>query len=317
MNSIQKSRQENSPYLQALMLLAYALVGLAVCAFLAFGGVFAMYGMEIFRNPQILTGGDLKYRPVLQIFLFAQSVGLFLVPPFLLSLTEGQKSSQFYELKKPGFKPVGLVVLIMMFSMPFMEWTSLINQKMSLPDFLSGVERWMKESEESLKQTTLLLLKMDNTKDFLINIFLVALVAAVSEEFMFRGAVQRILIRIFNNTHVAIWASAFIFSAIHLQFYGFLPRFLLGAGFGYLYVWSGSLWCSILAHFLNNAFAVCQAYYMQQHNMPLDDADNTAHFPWYGYLISFIITIALFQIFKKQSKPALKQHESPFLNTEV
>ncbi len=307
MNSIQKSRQENSPYIHLLMLVAYAILGMIVCIVFAFGVLFAKYGMELFRNPLILTGGDIKYRPALQILLFAQSIGLFLIPPFLLSLTEGQRLNEFYGLKKPKFILWGLVILIMLFSMPVMEWTSLINLKMSLPGFLSGLENWMKQSEESLKQTTLLLLKMDGLKDFLINIFLIALVAAVSEEFMFRGAVQRTLLRMFKNAHIAIWASAFIFSAIHLQFYGFLPRFLLGAGFGYLYLWSGSLWCSILAHFLNNAIAVCQAYYMQKHNMPLDDVDNTAHFQWYGYLISFIITIALFQMFKKQCKPTLKQ----------
>ncbi|MGY4383357.1 membrane protease YdiL (CAAX protease family) [Pedobacter sp. UYP24] len=313
MNSIQKSRQENSPYLQLLMLVAYAILGMVICIILAFGVLFAIYGMELFRNPLILTGGDIKYRPALQILLFAQSAGLFLIPPFLLSLTEGQKLSVFYNIKQPGVKLGGLVLLIMLVSMPVMEWTALINQQMSLPGYLSGLENWMKQSEESLKQTTLLLLKMDSLKDFLINIFLVAFVAAISEEFMFRGAVQRTLIRMFNNTHIAIWVSAFIFSAIHLQFYGFLPRFLLGAGFGYLYVWSGSLWCSILAHFLNNAIAVCQAYYMQKHNMPLDEVDNTAHFHWYGYLISFMITIALFQLFKNQSKPTVKQPTTTLL----
>lgn len=293
--------------MQLLMLLAYALLGLIVCIFLAFGVIFSIYGMELFRNPQILVGTDIKYRPVLQIFLFAQSAGLFLVPPYLLSLTEGRKVSDFYGMKSPGLKLAGLVVLVMAVSMPFMEWTALLNQKMSLPGFLKGVENWMKESEETMKQTTLLLLKMDNLKDFFINIFLVALVAAVSEEFMFRGAVQRTLLRVFGNAHVAIWVSAFIFSAIHFQFYGFLPRLLLGAGFGYLYIWSGSLWCSILAHFLNNAFAVCQAYYMQKNNMSLTEADNTPHFLWYGYLISFALTIVMFLVFKNQNKPNLQE----------
>ncbi|MES2829107.1 MAG: CPBP family intramembrane glutamic endopeptidase [Bacteroidota bacterium] len=302
MSFIQKDREENSPYLQLLMIIFYALLGLLVCIIIAFGVAFAIYGKELFSNPDALQFTSIEYRPIFQLFLFAQSVGLFLVPAYLLSLTEGRPLNRFYGLKAPSIKMIGLVVIIMVVSAPLMEWSALINQKMALPGFLKGLEQWMKESEEALKQTTLLLLKMDTIADFLLNLFLVALVAAVSEEFIFRGAIQRTLTRLFRSSHAAIWVSAFVFSAIHMQFYGFLPRFMMGVGFGYLYVWTGSLWYSIIAHFLNNAVAVCQAWYMQRNNIPLTEADNTAHFAWYGYLISFILTLLAFQIFKKQAK---------------
>jgi membrane protease YdiL (CAAX protease family) len=301
MSFIQRAREENSPYLQLLMLIFYAILGLIVSFIFAFIALFAIYGMELVNNPAILVAPDLKYRPALQILLFAQSVGLFLIPPVLLAITEGRKVNGFYGLKLPKPKLLALVFIIMIVSTPVMEWATLINQQMKLPDFLKGVEEWMRRSEDSLMETTMLLLKMDTVGEFLLNLFLIALVAAVSEELMFRGALQRILGRIFNNPHAAIWCAAFVFSAIHMQFYGFLPRFLLGAGFGYLYLWSGSLWCSILAHFLNNAFAVCQAYYMQKHNVPLDQ-ENLSYFAWYGYVTSFALSILAFQIFKKQSK---------------
>jgi membrane protease YdiL (CAAX protease family) len=92
-----------------------------------------------------------------------------------------------------------------------------------------------------------------------------------------------------------------VFSAIHVQFYGFLPRMLLGAGFGYIYLWSGSLWYSMLGHFINNAYAVCAAFYMQKQNMDISKMDSVPQFAWYGYLISFALTILVFQIFKKQT----------------
>ena len=301
MNFIQSEREENSPYLQLLMLIFYAILGLIVCLILAFIVLFAMYGTELINNPAILVVPDLKFRPALQILLFAQSFGLFVVPPILLAITEGKNVKVFYGLKRPGLKLTVIVFVIMIFSAPLMEWAAVVNQKMELPHFLKGLEEWMRKSEDSLMETTMLLLKMSTVWELLLNIFLIALVAAVSEELMFRGALQRIFGRIFNNRHAAIWFSAFIFSAIHMQFYGFLPRFLLGAGFGYLYFWSGSLWYSILAHFLNNAFAVCQAYYMQKHNLPLD-TESTSYFAWYGYVISFTLTIIAFQLFNKQSK---------------
>jgi membrane protease YdiL (CAAX protease family) len=301
MSFIQNQRQENSPYLQLLMLVFYAVLGLIVCFILAFIVLFGMYGMELVSNPAILVAPDLKYRPALQILLFAQSVGLFLIPPILLAITEGKKVNGFYGLRLPRFKLIAIVIIIMVVSTPLMEWSTMVNQQMKLPNFLKGLEEWMRRSEDSLMETTMLLLKMNSIWELLLNIFLVAFVAAVSEELMFRGALQRIFSRIFNNPHIAIWFSAFVFSAIHMQFYGFLPRFLLGAGFGYLCLWSGSLWYSILAHFLNNAFAVGQAYYMQKQGLTLD-IENVNYFAWYGYVLSFALTIIAFHLFKKQSK---------------
>lgn len=187
--------------------------------------------------------------------------------------------------------------------MPVLEWVTLANQKMVLPDFLKSLEKWMRAKEDEAMNTTLLLLKMSTIKDLLINLFMIALLPGIAEELMFRGGVQRTANRMFNNQHVAIWLSAFIFSAIHVQFYGFLPRLLLGAGFGYLYYWSGSLWYSMLAHFLNNGYAVCAAYYMQKNDMSLDELDQTAYFAWYGYIVSFVLTALVFSYFKKRTLP--------------
>jgi membrane protease YdiL (CAAX protease family) len=46
-----------------------------------------------------------------------------------------------------------------------------------------------------------------------------------------------------------------------MQFYGFFPRFALGVLLGYMYLWSGTLWLPILAHFINNAGAVILTWY--------------------------------------------------------
>ena len=169
---------------------------------------------------------------------------------------------------------------------------------MVLPDFLHKIEQWMKEKEAIAMKMTIQLITVRSNFDFIVNLFMIAVIPAIGEELMFRGGVQRSLNRAFENPHLAIWLSAIIFSAIHMQFYGFVPRMLLGAGFGYLYYYSGSIWYAMLAHFINNAYAVCAAFYMQKHHMPLDKADEPIGFPWYGYLISAIITIALFKIFK-------------------
>jgi membrane protease YdiL (CAAX protease family) len=295
-------REENSPYMQLLMLLAYSILGLIVFTFIGLAGVYAVYGADAIQDA--IGMGDMKAVNigVLQIILISSSLGAFLAPTILLSITEGKKLSVFYGFKKPDIKLLAIVFLIMVVSMPVMEWMASINQKMDLPDSLKTIEEWMKEKEDDAMQTTMLLLTMHGIKQLLMNLFMIALLPAVVEELMFRGGVQRAFSRLFNNPHVAIWTSAFIFSAIHMQFYGFLPRLLLGAGFGYIYYYSGNLWYAMLGHFLNNAYAVCAAWYMQKNNIPLSATESTIDIAWYGYVISFILTVITFIYFKNTTK---------------
>ncbi|HCL05439.1 MAG TPA: CPBP family intramembrane metalloprotease domain-containing protein [Chitinophagaceae bacterium] len=295
-------QQENSPYLQFLMLLAFCILGFIVSSILAVVFVYALYGADTLSSMMSLSSGGTVNRGALQILLIVTSLGFFLVPPLLLSITEKKNPVAFYGLRRPDFKLFGVVFLIMLVSMPIMELTAMLNQKMVLPELLKPIEEWMKSKEDEAMQTTLLLLKMTSIKDFLMNLFMIALLPAVAEELMFRGGVQRTFTRWFNNPHVAIWTSAIIFSAIHMQFYGFVPRLLLGAGFGYIYYFSGNLWYAMLGHFLNNAYAVCAAWYMQKNNIPLSATDSPINIAWYGYIISFILTVMIFIYFKDLSK---------------
>eukprot|EP01132_Coremiostelium_polycephalum_P011462 gene11462-14044_t len=293
-------KPENSPYLQLLMLAAYALAGLIVCSILGVLIIIAGYGLDGLSN-NALSGQDLKYLNGLKIFQILSSIGLFLLPPIALAWEQSGALKSFYGFGKPKIGFLFLVFLIMVCAMPFMEWTALTNQKMAFPGFLKSIEEWMRAKEDQAMKMTILLLKVNSVWSFLLNLLMIALLPAVSEELMFRGGVQRSFSRMFNNHHIAIWATAFIFSAIHMQFFGFVPRLLLGAVFGYLYHWSGSLWYAMLGHFLNNAYAVCAAWYLQSKNIPLTDADDTFHFAWYGYALSFIVAIFLLRYFKTKT----------------
>ena len=298
MNFVTPNKEEINPFLQLLLLLFYAVVGGLVFGLLAVVIVLMMYGLGIVSNLDMLLAGDPKYIAGFKVIQILSSIGTFILPPIALALTERKKVTEFYLFKQPKFLLVVLVLAIMILSMPFMEWTVIWNQKMVLPDFLHKIEQWMKEKEAIAMKMTIQLITVRSNFDFIVNLVMIAVIPAIGEELMFRGGVQRSLNRAFENPHLAIWLSAIIFSAIHVQFYGFVPRMLLGAGFGYLYYYSGSIWYAMLAHFINNAYAVCAAFYMQKHHMPLDKADEPIGFPWYGYLISAIITIALFKIFK-------------------
>jgi membrane protease YdiL (CAAX protease family) len=298
MDFIRRYKEENSAYVQLLILTAYALTGLLISSIIGFIILLAMYGMEVISNPANLMGENLKYLNGLKMFQIISTIGLFLLPPLFLSVTEGRKVEEFYGFKKPVLTVLMMVFLIMLVSVPLMEYTAILNQKMTLSGWLKPVENWMRQKEDEMARTTVLLLTVRKPVDFLVNMLMIAVLPAIAEELMFRGGIQRAFTKMFNNPHVAIWITAFIFSAIHFQFFGFFPRLFLGALFGYIYFWTKSLWYTMFAHFLNNGYAVCIALYMQKHNMPLDAADSSTNFHWYGYLLSFIFTATLIYYFK-------------------
>lgn len=300
MDNIAGERSEISPLYQFLLLMVYAIAGVLVFSALSFAIIIPLYGPSVFSS---MLQGDASPNNLnaLKILQLASSIGLFLAPPIALALTERKKIGGFYSFKRPSLSLFAIILAIMVVSMPFMEWTMTINQKMALPEFLKPLEVWMRLKEDEAMKMTYLFLSGKSVLDYVYNLFLIALIPGIAEELMFRGGIQRTFSRMFGNPHVAIWLAAFLFSAIHVQFYGFLPRLLLGAGFGYIYFWSGSLWYAMFAHFLNNAYAVSIAWYLQRHNLPLDNADTPMNIPFYGYVLSVVLTIMLFFYFKKRS----------------
>ncbi|OEK05843.1 CPBP family intramembrane glutamic endopeptidase [Roseivirga misakiensis] len=156
----------------------------------------------------------------------------------------------------------------------FIEW----NANIKFPEFMSGFEDWARDLEDQLAESTEKFTNFQNFTQFLFGFVVIAILPGIGEELLFRGVLQNSLHRWTKNAHVAIWVSAFIFGAIHLQFYGLVPRMLLGAVFGYLYFWSGNIWYPIISHIANNGFAVIAVYYSQ-----VDDTapnlDDTEAFP--------------------------------------
>jgi hypothetical protein len=138
-----------------------------------------------------------------------------------------------------------------------------------------------------------------------VNLIIVALLAAVGEELLFRGAMQNIIIEWTKNKHTAVWITAILFSAMHAQFYGFLPRMLLGVVLGYLYIWSGSLWLSMLFHFLNNGLAVLFSYLIGKGTISeTAETVGAGDTPVYFVLLSLVVSAGLmFVIYKNRPSP--------------
>ncbi len=208
---------------------------------------------------------DAKSIKLLQYFQVLQSFGLFIFPVLLCGYFFERSSTRYLHLDKPSRWQIYLLTLAMMFiALPFINWMVEMNELMKLPTFLKGMEDWMKSSEEQAAKLTGAFMKMPTMGAFIFNLLMIAVLPAIGEEFLFRGLLQRVLKEWAGSIHLAIFVSAFLFSAMHMQFYGFLPRMLLGVLFGYLFYWSGSLWVPIWAHLINNGAVVIVAYLCHQ-----------------------------------------------------
>lgn len=162
-------------------------------------------------------------------------------------------------------------VAIMFVSIPFTTTLTTWNEGMSLGGAFSKLEDLIKNLEETAKATTEKMLNVNTIGGLLLNLVIIALIPAIGEEMTFRGVLQQSLTRKMNP-HIAIILSAAIFSFFHFQFYGFLPRMFLGALLGYMFYITGSLWTSILMHFVNNGSAVV-LYYLDNKGL-IEDAEH-------------------------------------------
>jgi membrane protease YdiL (CAAX protease family) len=182
-------------------------------------------------------------------------------------------------------------IITILVGMPLLEFIIQWNQSLVLPAGFEETERWMRASETQLAELTKFLVNFQSPADFVIGLAVIAGLAALGEELFFRGVVQNLFERYVGNHHVAIWASAAIFSFIHFQFFGFFPRLLLGAFFGYLYVWNRNIWIPIIAHFFNNGWALTMQYMYQQKQITVDPEKLGEITPWWSVVISLALVV--------------------------
>lgn len=211
------------------------------------------------------------------------------------------EKKQFSELnfnKLPAPIVFLIVIVIELCLMPFNGWLQTINEKMTLPASMKGIEDAMKAMEDQLAELTKFLTTFNSIGELIIAIIVIAVIAGIGEELIFRGLIQRKLLLGLKNIHLAIWGAAFIFSFIHFQFYGFLPRLFLGALFGYFYYWTGNLWIPIAAHIFNNAFAVIMMYLIHLKKVsPEIEKMDTLPLPY--ILLSVVFGVGMLLYFNK------------------
>lgn len=263
------------------------------------------FGIIIGQQAGLAIDSELSSLRVLQTIY---TVFSYLIPPFILAYfwTEEPPARYLHLDAKMTTKQILCIILLMVVAIPFINLLADLNNRIPLPDSLSDLETKMRLMEERATMQTEKLLYTNNIGGLLVNILLIAIIPAVSEELFFRGLLQGELMKWRNNL-IMIWVSAFIFSAVHFQFYGFIPRMLLGAFFGYLLLWSRSLWLPILAHFLNNCIVVVFNYLRHNGYIHAEiDSYGTGSSWWLGCICGLLFFAGVFYIRKM-----LLQKQSP------
>ncbi|QIA06350.1 CPBP family intramembrane glutamic endopeptidase [Draconibacterium halophilum] len=288
------------------LIFAAFIVVVSILAFFVLSLVVAIpiWGFDTVLNLPAI-GSDTPQN-IIRLYKFiqvTQAIGFFIVPPFILGYLFHGKSKEYLYLDKSFNSQSAILVIVMMFfAAPLINLIGELNNNMSFPDWLSGMENWMRNAEENAAEITDAFLNVKTVGGLAFNIFMIALLPAVGEELLFRGVIQKIFSQMTHNHHWGIWISAILFSALHMQFFGFVPRVLLGALFGYLLVWSGSMWVPIIAHFLNNAIAVI-AMYLISNNMlkpEYEEIGSTAD-SYYMAGISLALTLVFLLMYKRHN----------------
>jgi membrane protease YdiL (CAAX protease family) len=211
----------------------------------------------------------------LLLYQSISALGRFLLVPFLYCYLEGISTASSLGLDRlPAPVQWAWIIPIMVAAAVITGFVYEWNHSISLPERWAGLDEQLRELESQAQRMTDAFLSTASISGLLLNLLVVGVVAAVSEELIFRGLVQRIFQHWTGSGHLAVWLAAFAFSFIHLQFFGFFPRLLLGAVLGYLYLYSGSLWAPIAGHFFNNAMAVTIYYLNTKGIMEVDPTES-------------------------------------------
>jgi len=282
------------------------LILIAGLLFNLIGGVLAapLYGISL---SAIMDGTAMQATPenaaFLKFYQIVNHIGMFTVPSLLfMALFMSRYDLSTLGLSGINFFTVLSGIVVLFAALPFtgmlIEW----NQGMQLPGFLEGIEGKLRILEDSAGELTEVFFLDTSVKGLIINLIMIALIPAIGEELVFRGVLFRIFHKWIRNIHVVVIITSILFSAMHLQFYGFVPRMFLGLVFGYLFVYSRSLWVPIIAHFVNNGTAVTAEWFFRRNGGDLNAESFGSTDSGLVVLISIVMVIGIFFLMRRMHR---------------
>ena len=236
-----------------------------------------------------------------------QAVALFILPPFVVAYLWSDRPLQWLHLTTDKHTPLDpglacLTVGIILTAVPLINSLVALNGLVRLPASMSGLEQMMQQMETQAEQLLQGFLTYRNGAWWVLvlNLVLLAILPAIGEELTFRGVLQSF----FGNRHVAVWVTAFVFAFVHFQFYGFIPRMLLGVVLGYALVWSGRIGYSMIMHATNNALSVI-VFWLSTYVLHIPQAEldslGTGHTWWLTAACTPVMLLLMYLYHKRAS----------------
>lgn len=227
-----------------------------------------------------------------------QGILAFILPTWItFRLTSQSPAKEIGLNRAPSAKNIIGVILFYALTIPAMNQIIYYNANMTLPDTWHELEELLRSWEEAGASATQQLLSNTSLAGLISNILIIGVLTGFAEEMFFRGGIQRLLILSHCKPQIAVWVAAIIFSTVHFQFFGFVPRVLLGAMFGYIYLWTGNIWYSALMHALNNSIVVVTTWLTARGIISTDFETfcvQESGFPWIACLSILATAVFLF-----------------------
>lgn len=287
------------PFFNLFIIACIAFGSLIVAQFVGITIATLVYQLDFNQLQNVLASPEPSFPHIRQIYWIIQGFsllvglggGAFLYQFFVSK----QKFSSLNISKNIDFRYILLTIFIFIASFPLtseiMRWNSGIH--------FGSLDASIRGMEEQAALLTKILTDMQSLAELLIVLVVIAFVPAFAEEYLFRGLVQKELIRWIPSKHIAIVVTAMLFSAIHLQFLGFFPRMFLGILLGYVYCWSGNIWYPIVGHFANNGVQVIALYLFQQ-KIILQDVSEDTSFPVGVVVFATLLLVIFLGLFWKR-----------------
>ena len=291
--------REKTYWIQLIVLALFMLGGMLV-----FSSLGTLIVMLLYHPPNLLEASDRV--TAIRITQALTTIGAFLVPALLFAYCQNRQWFDYNAAnRRPNQTMVNMVLILSVTLLPVVGVLSAFNQSIMPQE--GSVAEFMRDMEEAANHILELVTSQRSSWDLISNILVFAVLASICEEFFFQGSLQPLLMNWSKNPHVGILLTALIFSALHFQFYGFIPRLLLGVYLGYLFYWSRSLWLPILAHVLHNALSIMVDYTLQGRGI---DTDNMQYTDVHGSLptaaacalISAMAIVYIWRIYRDETE---------------
>lgn len=272
--------------------------------FARFGLLFGLFFIMLIAMSaliQLISRIPLDPRSSALLVAALQCILVFIIPAIIYARIFSRKPLQTLELTTPiNIRQIIGIIIVFIIGTPFLNWIVSLNEGFIFPSSMSELETTLKEMEKTAMTTTEVLLDTSSIAGLISGVLIIGVLTGFAEELFFRAGIQQGLIVTGINPHIAIWSAAFIFSFMHFQFFGFIPRMLLGAFFGYLLYWSKSIWLSTLAHTINNSIVIVSTWLQKREifSLEVEKLGLSNGYPWMTF-ISLTLLILFFYLYRK------------------